>query len=158
MANPSDLCWATVCRPGLCILPSRYGGSSLAVGLASLRLLLCYGGAQRGNGWGAVWLFTAMRGLRAVAQGVSAPGVPWIPAAGLCSGMLPSSCGVRVPLRLSKSTRFSLAHGHQLQGPNHRSYCPGSLVSSTPCPVSALWCRWLELGVQQSWAPSPSPL
>ena len=34
-------------------------------------------GPQRGNGRGAVWLFTSVRGLRAVAQGVSAPGFPW---------------------------------------------------------------------------------
>ena len=61
----------------VCILPGRYGGSSLSVGVISHRLLLCYGGAPEGKWTGAVWLFTSVRGLRAVAQGVSAPGVPW---------------------------------------------------------------------------------
>ena len=47
--------------------------------------------------------------------------------------MLSSSSGVPDPLRLSKSTSFPFSPGCQLQAPAHRSYCPVSLVSSTPC-------------------------
>ena len=36
---------------GLCILPDQYGGSSLAVGVASFRLLLCYGGSRSWRLW-----------------------------------------------------------------------------------------------------------
>ena len=58
----------------VCFLPSRYGRSSLAVGVASLRLLLCYGGMPEWEQTGG--LFIAMRGLKAAAWGIRVPRVP----------------------------------------------------------------------------------
>ena len=106
----------------------------------------------------AFWLFTSMRGLRAVAQGVSVRRVPWNFQLLDCDlGCFRQAVG---PCPFKTFTRHSLffVTGALALGPAHRSYCPASLVSSTPCMhcVSALWCGWLGLGVLQSWAPSPS--
>ena len=67
------------------------------------------------------------------AQGVRVPRVPQIPCFWTkCPRTLLSSGGVPVPLRLPKSTCFSLSQVCRLQGPTHSSYCPVSLVSRTP--------------------------
>ena len=76
-----------------------------------------------------------MRGLQGalLPKGLGHSEFPRIPNCWCkCPGMLLSICGVPAPLRLSKSTRFSLSQGHRLWGPTHRSYCPVPLVSSTP--------------------------
>ena len=77
------------------------------------------------------------------AQGVRVPRVAQIHCcSSKCPGTHPSSSGVLVPLRLPKSTRFSLSPGHWLQGYAHRSYCPVSLVFSNPrirCVCALVW-------------------
>ena len=66
-------------------------------------------------------------------RGLECPEFPGIPSCwAKCPWTLPSSSGVPVPLRLPKSTHFSLSLGCRLRGPTHRSYYPVSLVSSTP--------------------------
>ena len=95
--------------------------AAVAVGVACLRLLLQYGGAasegEQVGGCLSRWGAAALRGF-------GCPEFPVIPSCwAKCPGMLPSSCGVPVPLRLSKSIRFSLSQVRRLRKTGHRSYC-----------------------------------
>ena len=102
------------------------------MGMASFRLLLCYGRAPRGNEWGAVWLFTSMRGLRAVAQGLVCPEFSGISSCWTVTQDASIQLWGPCPFKTFKKHSLFFVTGVPASGPAQRSCCPVSLVSSTP--------------------------
>ena len=122
---------------------------AVAVGVATFRLLLCSGGAAPEGEWAGGCL-----SLWGAAKLCCRPGgwgtwSSWgFPAAGLYAGMPPSSCEAPVPLRPSKSTRFSFVPGAPAVGTRSQVllFSFPSIQHTTHC-VSMLWCGWLGLGI-----------
>ena len=78
-------------------------------------------------------LFITVRVLRAAAQGVRCLEFPGITSCwAKCPGMLPSSCGVLVPLSLSKTTHLFFVPGALAARTCSQVLLSISLVSCTP--------------------------
>ena len=74
-----------------------------------------------------------MRGLRAVAQGVSVPGFPGISWVWTVTWVVSIQLLHPCPFKTFKKHSLFFVTGASASGPAQRSCCPVSLVSSPPC-------------------------